>query len=115
MNVTEQLEGLEASIATTSSIIPLTITEVLKWMDPEDQDLRKLSTDEDVQKIVGGIRRLESIGIDTQMTIMTDNNENTLLHWAAKYGHDDCIRKLLDIDPSMTKMVNNDGASALHL
>eukprot|EP00759_Apiculatamorpha_spiralis_P023799 PhF_6_TR27351/c7_g5_i5/m.40208 len=62
------------------------------------------------QTLVGKIRRLEPLETIT----LVEGYDKYLLLLAARYGHDVCIRTLLSIDPSMTKMVCSDGRSALH-
>eukprot|EP00759_Apiculatamorpha_spiralis_P032477 PhF_6_TR33869/c3_g1_i4/m.49702 len=103
----QRIEGLVAfmDLQTNYGIIPLTITAVVEWINLEACTRRiwnhmnnRSQTD---IKVFDMIRRLEpiedAIGFNPKST---DEDTMTALHWAAKHGHDACIRTLLSIDPT---------------
>eukprot|EP00759_Apiculatamorpha_spiralis_P032474 PhF_6_TR33869/c3_g1_i1/m.49699 len=118
----QRIEGLVAfmDLQKNYGIIPLTITAVMDWIHLKvctrmiwNHMNNRSQTD---IKVFDMIRRLEpiedAIGFNPKST---DEDTMTALHWAAKYGHDACIRTLLSIDPTMTKMLDNYDTSALHV
>eukprot|EP00759_Apiculatamorpha_spiralis_P033224 PhF_6_TR34575/c0_g2_i1/m.50361 len=94
-----------------TSTISLTLRTIMDWM-PRKDDLVEMATG-DFRQIVNMIRHLESVesilGFETYLNVLktVDRVGNTVLTWAAKSGHNLCISKLLSIDPSMTKVVDD--------
>eukprot|EP00759_Apiculatamorpha_spiralis_P045632 PhF_6_TR423/c1_g1_i2/m.139 len=126
MNIVTALDvGTQSSSSHIVSIIPLTIVNVLQWMDPVDNEFFPTSTtilfdtqptDSEQklqQSMVGVIRRLEPVEsllgfvADTVAGNMIEYNNNggTPLHWAAHYGNDKCMPWLLSVEPFMATTI----------
>eukprot|EP00759_Apiculatamorpha_spiralis_P027421 PhF_6_TR30191/c0_g1_i7/m.44351 len=47
--------------------------------------------------------------------VVDEDDDSTVLHFAAEKGAHECIREILRIDPTMTKAVDEDNWNALHV
>eukprot|EP00759_Apiculatamorpha_spiralis_P020327 PhF_6_TR25743/c0_g1_i3/m.36281 len=110
----QQIEGLVAcmDMRSNAAIIPLTITEVVHWICLKEEDAQWVwnrptdTQSHDEVKVFDMIRRLEPVGDSIRFVLKSiDEWGGSPLHWAAKFGHDDCIHIILKMDPTMTKMV----------
>eukprot|EP00759_Apiculatamorpha_spiralis_P023787 PhF_6_TR27351/c6_g2_i1/m.40196 len=125
MSILDRIAALKTSLHSIQtshgpSIIPLTVTDITQWIGLEHDDSLELemqrfmwinhSTEtQNHFQIMGAISRLEPLEVD----FLNVCNRYYLL-FAAYHGHSVYIRTSLSVDPSMTKMVNKDGRSALH-
>eukprot|EP00759_Apiculatamorpha_spiralis_P058296 PhF_6_TR916/c0_g1_i4/m.1531 len=116
MDVVAELIVTVSMIRSTSStavaMIPLTIMETMQWMNQTDCECTEVAPS--LEAMVWCVRRLEW-PLDLSFTVNVDLLTRTsLLHNAGRYGHEACVRTLLSIDPTLSKVVDNEGQTALH-
>eukprot|EP00759_Apiculatamorpha_spiralis_P033891 PhF_6_TR35024/c1_g1_i2/m.51014 len=116
MRLTQHIEGLTTFMdlsKLSNAIIPLTMTDVMQWYSEEnDVNIHVIERDMHVVKQV--IRKIQRLEPFEYQQLETNCASTLLLHAAAWSGHDEFIRRLLSIDPTMIKVLNDDGESALH-